>query len=98
MKPTSAVYWMRFFLAIVAGFTEQVLHINVLTLGDMSQIVGIGIGILFYIISVFIVRYVFRYDEVALKGKNRDKTFGIGTYFMTWLVITILLNTVTSGR
>ena len=97
MKPTSVVYWMRFFLAIVAGFSEQLLHINVTVLGDYAQIVGIAVGVLFYALSVFIVRYVLRYDAVVLKGKNRDVTFGGGTFIMMWIMVTVLFYTLHLG-
>ena len=97
LKPTSAVYWMRFFLGIAAGFAEQVLHVNVTTLGDYASIIGIGVGIIFYALSVFIVRYLFRYDAVALRGKNRDITLGGGTYIFIWIMMTVLLNTLSVG-
>lgn len=93
IKPTSVVYWMRFFLAIMAAVTETVLHVNVLTLGDFAQIVGIAVGIVFYILSVMIVKYVLRYDDTTLKGKNRQVTLGGGTFIFIWIMMTVLLNT-----
>ena len=97
MKPTSIVYWMRFFLAIVAALTETVLHVNVLTFGDFAQILGIIIGIVFYMLSVMIVKYILRYDDAALKGKNRQITLGGGTYIFIWIMMTVLLNTLSVG-
>ena len=98
IKPTSVVYWMRVCLAIMAAFTEQLLHVNVTTFGDFAQIVGIGVGVAFYVLSVLIVRHVLRYDPATvLKGKNRDVTFGGGTFIMIWIMVTILLNTLSVG-
>jgi membrane protein YdbS with pleckstrin-like domain len=98
IKPTSVVYWMRVCLAIVAAFAEQLLHVNVATLGDYAQMVGIGVGIAFYLLSVLIVRHVLRYDPTTvLKGKNRDVTFGGGTFVMIWIMMTVLLNTLGVG-
>jgi membrane protein YdbS with pleckstrin-like domain len=97
MKPTSVVYWMRFFLAIMAAITEVVLHVNVLTLGDFAQIVGVAIGIVFYLLSVMIVKYLLRYDDAALKGKNRQITLGGGTFIFIWIMVTVLLNTLAVG-
>ena len=97
IKPTSVVYWMRLFLAIMAALTETVLHVNVLTLGDLAQVAGIAIGIVFYLLSVMIVKYVLRYDDAALKGKNKQVTLGGGTYIFIWIMMTVLLNTLTVG-
>jgi membrane protein YdbS with pleckstrin-like domain len=97
IKPTSVVYWMRFFLAIIAGFSEVVLHVNVLTFGDSAQIVGVAVGIIFYVLSVMIVKYLLRYDDAALKGKNRQITLGGGTFIFIWIMVTVLLNTLSVG-
>ena len=94
IKPSSVVYWSRFLLAICAAFAIRFLGINETTLGDLAMVFGIGIGILFYILSVLLVRHVFRYGEADLKGKNKDVTLGGGTYVMVWIMITVLLNTV----
>jgi membrane protein YdbS with pleckstrin-like domain len=97
MKPTSVVYWMRVCLGIVAALTEQFFHVNVATLGDYAQILGIGVAVVFYVLSLLIVRHVLRYDEVVLKGKNRDVTLGGGSFIMIWIMVTVLLNTLSVG-
>lgn len=86
---------MRFSFAILAAITEVVLHVNVLTLGDFAQIVGVAIGIVFYILSVMVVKLLLKYDDAALKGKNRQITLGGGTYIFVWIMVTVLLNTLT---
>jgi hypothetical protein len=86
---------MRFSFAILAAITEVVLHVNVLTLGDFAQIVGVAIGIVFYMLSVMVVKLLLKYDDAALKGKNRQITLGGGTYIFVWIMVTVLLNTLT---
>jgi hypothetical protein len=80
-------------LAIVAGFTNQALHIDVVTFGDFATFVGIGLGIAFYLLSVIIVRYLLHYGEVELKGKNRYITLGGGTFICIWVMVTVLFHT-----
>jgi hypothetical protein len=94
IKPGSLVYWLRFFLAICAGFATRFLGVNVATFGDFALIVGIGVGVIFYVISVLIVRHVLHYGEVELKGKNRYITLGGGTFIVVWVMVSVLLNSV----
>ena len=97
VKPSSAVYWVRFVLAIAAGFTNYFLHIGQAnpSIGDptLALIVGIALGLGFYLLSILIVRRVLRYGEKELKGKNRDVTLGGGTFIVIWVMVSVLLNT-----
>lgn len=81
-------------MAVLAGFTNQYLHIDQASLGDLALYVGIGLGLIFYLISIAVVRYVLRYDEVQLKGKNRYITLGGGTFIVLWIMLTVLLHTI----
>jgi hypothetical protein len=81
-------------MAIVAGFTNDLLHINQSTLGDLAVFGGIGLGIVFYAISVAIVRYGLRYGEAELKGKNRYITLGGGSFIVIWVMVTVLVYSV----
>ena len=94
IKPTSIVYWFRFLLAIVAGFTNDYLHIASTqpAWGDLAQYVGIGLGVCFYALSVLIVRYGFRYGEAELKGKHKYITLGGGVFIVVWVMILVLVN------
>lgn len=94
IKPASVVYWLRFFLAICAGFANQLLGISQANLGDLSLVAGIGLGIAFYAMSILIVRHVLRYGEAELKGKNRYITLGGGTFIVVWVMVAVLMNTV----
>ena len=88
---------MRFALAIAAGFTNNFLHIGQAnpSIGDpnLALIVGIALGLAFYLLSILIVRRVFHYGEKELKGKNRDVTLGGGTFIIIWVMVSVLLNT-----
>jgi len=93
LKPSSVVYWMRFGLAILAGLSNQVLHIDVASFGDLATYLGIGLGVVFYLLSVMIVRHMLHYGEAELRGKNRDITLGGGTFIFVWIMVTVLFNT-----
>ena len=94
VKPTTAVYWMRFLLAILAGFANDYLHISSTQpmWGNLAELGGIGLGACFYVISILIVRFVFRYGEAELKGKHKDITIGGGTFIVLWIMILVLVN------
>jgi hypothetical protein len=85
---------MRFLLAIVAGFANDFLRINSTqpTWGNLAQFAGIGLGVCFYVLSILIVRFVFRYGEAELKGKHKDITIGGGTFIVVWIMILVLVN------
>jgi hypothetical protein len=57
-----------------------------------ASAISMGIGI--YAISVFLVKYIFRYSPTELKGPNKHITLGIGSYIIWFLFTTILLNTI----
>jgi hypothetical protein len=84
---------MRFFLAIVAGASNQLFHIDAANFGDLASIVGIGLGVAFYLLSIVLVRYVFHYGEAELRGKNRYITLGGGTFIVLWVMVTVLFHT-----
>lgn len=94
MKPASVVYWLRFFFAICAGFANQFLRISEATFGDLAFTVAVAVALVFYLMSVLIVRYVLRYGQAELKGKNRDITLGGGTFIVLWVMVAVLLHTV----
>ena len=94
VKPATAVYWMRFILAILAGFANDYLHISSTQpmWGNLAELGGIGLGACFYIVSILIVRFVFRYGEAELKGKHKYITIGGGTFIVLWIMILVLVN------
>ena len=94
LKPSSVVYWMRFVLAILAGLSNQILHIDAASFGDASTYVGIGLGVAFYLLSVIIVRHMLHYGPTELRGKNRDITLGGGTFIFVWIMTTVFFYTI----
>ena len=97
IKPTSVVYWLRFFLAVGAGVANNYLNISTATFGDFALFVGIGLGVIFYALSVMIVRYGLKYDETQLRGKNKYVTIGGGTFIVVWVMVSVALHTLTGG-
>ena len=70
------------------------LHINTASFGLLASVVGIGLGVMFYLVSIVLVRYVFHYGEAELRGKNRDLTLGGGTFVVVWIMVTVLFYTI----
>ena len=81
-------------LAIFAGLTNELVHINVTNFGDFAALLGIGVGIAFYLFSVILVQHVFHYGEAELHGKNRYVTLGGGTFIFVWIMVTVLSYTI----
>ncbi len=93
LPPSSVVYWARLGFAVLAGA-----FYNVVGLGLQGVLLGtltaIGVGVLFYAVSVFLVKNVLRYGEAELKGPRKHVSLGWGSYVI-WLIFTIvLLNTI----
>ena len=84
---------MRVALAIIAGAANQLLHIDVANFGYLASVVGIALGVSFYLVSIILVRYVFRYGEAELRGKNRYITLGGGSFVVLWIMVTVLFHT-----
>ena len=80
-------------MAIIAGVTTELLHINVMTFGDLAPLLGVGVGVVFYLFSVILVQHVFHYGEAELRGKNRYITLGGGTFIFVWIMVTVLFYT-----
>jgi len=99
IKPASKVYWLRFLLAIIAGISNTALHISttVPLWGDLAPFVGIMVGASIYGVSLLIVRYVFKYGELELKGKHKDITLGGGTFIVVWVMTMVLVNSLFSS-
>jgi hypothetical protein len=84
---------MRVGLGLVAGFANHLLRIDWANWGELAFYMGIGVGVVFYLASILIVRNVLNYGEVELKGKNRYITLGGGTFIVLWIMVSVLLNT-----
>jgi len=95
LKPSSTVYWLRVGLAIAAGVANDLLGISEATLGPFAFSAAVGLALLFYLFSVLVVKNLLHYGEAELKGKNRYITLGGGTFIMVWVMVAVLLYTVT---
>ena len=93
MSPSSKVYWSRLGFAVLAGVVFNALGLGLygVTVGTLSTI---GLGVLFYALSVFVVKYLFGYGEAELKGPRKIITMGMGTYIIWLMFSIILLNTI----
>ncbi len=87
------VYWLRLLLAVAAGLINHFLQIGETTLGELAMFAGIGLGVVFYVLSVVIVRHLLHYGENELKGKHRYITLGGGTFIVVWIMVAVLANT-----
>ena len=81
MKPLNIIYWSRVGFGIVAALICALL-IDVKEVAN-PLISGMSIGILVYIFSYYILKWLF-----MAKVENPSKVFtmGIGAYFLTWIV------------
>ena len=84
MKPSSVVYWSRFFIAIATGVGSAFALREVVT-GELAMVVYPAVAILVYALTVAVYRYGLRYGQAELKSKNRAITLGIGTFIFAWL-------------
>jgi len=84
VKPSSVVYWSRFFIAIATG-VGSVFALREAVSGDLASVVYPAVAILVYALTVAFYRYMLHYGEAQLKTKNRAITLGIGTFIFAWL-------------
>jgi hypothetical protein len=93
LTPPSIVYWSRLGFAVLAAVVYSLLGLGLqgITLGTLG---AVGIGILFYVASVYFFKYVLGYGEAELKGPRKIVTTGMGTYIIWLLFAIILLNTI----
>jgi len=84
LAPSSVVYWSRLLLAIIMAAACHALRI--------VGYYGLGLAVSAFLLSCIYVRYSPRLWE-KLRGKYKFVTTGIGTYFLVWAMVLILLNT-----
>jgi hypothetical protein len=84
VKPSSVVYWSRFFIALATG-VGSVFALREVVTGELAMVVYPAVAILVYALTVAVYRYGLRYGQAELKSKNRAITLGIGTFIFAWL-------------
>ena len=91
LKTLNVIYWSRVLFGILAGLISTF----VVDVNEGNPLVsGISIGLLFYIITYYFLKY--RYITKVEKP-SKIFTMGIGAYFLTWIAAWVLLLTLT-GR
>ena len=95
MKPSSIIYWSRFFIAIATGVGSVLLLRDVVS-GELASVVYPAVAILAYALTVALFRYGLGYGEAQLKSKNKVIILGIGTFIFTWLMAVTLTYTLLS--
>jgi len=77
MKPLTLVYWSRVGLGIIAALVCFLLRLD-------SFLSGLSLGILFYILTYYILKRQF-----LAKVEKTAELFkmGIGAYFLSWIVM-----------
>ncbi len=82
------IYWTRFALAIVAAL--------ICTLLKLEGLSGITTGLIAYLASCFLFKYVFTTRSRAVKSTRKVYTTGIGVYLLTWITSWMMLYTLLS--
>jgi hypothetical protein len=99
MKPLQTVYWLR----LVFGFIAAIACLGYAIVAYGTPLPTDGqIGLFFNSVSIAIIVYLLSY--YAVKPKFKDKvtkiskllTTGIGVYFLSWIVLYVLLYTMFS--
>ena len=89
MKPSSIVYWSRFFIAIATGIGSVFAFKEVVS-GELASVAYTAVAVLVYALTVVLYRQGLGYGEAQLKTKNRAITLGIGTYIFAYLASVIV--------
>lgn len=88
MNPLNVIYWTRFLLGIVAALTSALLSSAI---REFSLLNGISIALLVYIITYYVYKAMFL---AKVEKASKIFTTGVGIYFLSWLVVWVLLYTI----
>ena len=88
MKPSSFIYWARVGTAVIAAVLCSLLA--------LEETTGIFLSLAVYVGSSAIFEYGLHLGTEESKGPFRSAvwTTGVGTYYILWLMVWTLLNTV----
>ena len=81
--PADTVYWTKFLLGVVAAVLCAILN--------LIEIYGLVFGVALYFASYILYHYILKIDETI--SSRRLYTIGIGAYFLTWITLWGILNT-----
>jgi len=85
METLKIVYWSRVGLGILSALICALLRLD-------NFITGLSFGILFYILTYYILKWRF---ATQVEKPSKVLTTGIGVYFMSWIVSWGLFYTLT---
>lgn len=89
LSSLSKIYWSKLILAIISALLCSLLR--------LTGLLGVAFGIIIYISSYIITRYIFRIDPTEVGGTKTILTKGIGTYFFTWITTWTIIYTLLSS-
>ncbi|MEM2147478.1 MAG: hypothetical protein QXJ94_02605 [Candidatus Bathyarchaeia archaeon] len=95
MKPLEKLYWLRFFLGIVAALLCIGYGVATNTISREYEITvlmnGISFALIIYMLSYYIIRPKF---IMKVEKPQKILTTGIGIYIFSWIVFWALLYTI----
>lgn len=95
MKPLEKLYWLRFFLGIVAALLCVGYGVVTNTISKEYDITvlmnGISFALIIYMLSYYIIRPKF---IMKIEKPQKILTTGIGIYIFSWIVFWALLYTI----
>jgi len=89
MKPASLLYWTRIGTAILAALLCQFLN--------LTESTGLILCMMVYVGTSMFFEYGLKPKTNGSKGR-KVWTTGIGTYYILWIMVWTLLNTVLRGE
>ena len=95
MKPSESLYWIRAGLGAAAGGLSALYDYAVRVPKPSYDIndlfTGLAFAFIFFIITYYIlkIRYLNKFEK-----RSKMITTGIGTYFLLWIVVWVLLHTI----
>ncbi len=85
IKPTSIIYYTRFVAGIVMGVISTLLYSI-----DPDGWLELSLAITAYLLTYYVIRFGLRIDPNKLSRRNQILTLGIGTFFLTWILVWVL--------
>jgi hypothetical protein len=88
VKPLIMIYWSRLGLGIVAAVLSVLLAIM---REENALMNAVTIALAVYLISYYVLKAKFK---TKVEKQSKIMTMGIGIYFFTWIVFTVLFYSV----
>ena len=92
MRPLKTLYLTRIGLAVVASALSTAITIAFGERGLNTFLNGITIALLIYLLTYYVFKAKYK---TQVEKQSKIMTTGIGIYFFTWLVVWVLMYTIT---